>query len=54
MQAMKVELEIEPEQIRTLESDAKGRINLGVGNANKTIRVAVIETEDRAEAELED
>lgn len=33
-----------PNEIKTLEADNRGRINLGTDYANETVRVAVIET----------
>ena len=33
-----------PNEIKTLEADNRGRVNLGTDYANKTVRVAVIET----------
>jgi len=33
-----------PDEIKTLEADHRGRINLGTDYADETVRVAVIET----------
>jgi hypothetical protein len=32
-----------PEQIKELQADSRGRVNLGTGYKNKTVRVAIVE-----------
>lgn len=49
MQTMKVEIEVEPEQIETLKADDRGRINLGAAMAGQQVRIAVLESEPAAE-----
>lgn len=36
-----VRLDLEPDEIRVLEADSRGRINLGKAHADQTVRVAV-------------
>jgi len=38
-----------PDDISKLKADSRGRVNLGPEYANKTVRVAVIETVDEPE-----
>jgi hypothetical protein len=32
-----------PEEIKELQADSRGRVNLGTGYKNKTVRVAIVE-----------
>ncbi|WP_275040122.1 hypothetical protein [Natrialba taiwanensis] len=35
-----------PDKVETLKADDRGRVNLGIEFANKTVKVSVIEVED--------
>jgi len=35
-----------PDEIKELKADARGRINIGTGYADETVRVAIVEVVD--------
>jgi hypothetical protein len=37
-----------PEEIKTLEADQRGRVNLGTDYADETVRVAVVEVVEKS------
>lgn len=43
---MKVDLEVDPEDIVKKKADDRGRVTLGADLADKTVRVAVLEVEE--------
>lgn len=43
---MKVEVEIDTDDVQTYRADDRGRINLGIENANKTVEIAILDVEE--------
>lgn len=43
---MKVEIEVDPDDIRRYKADDRGRINLGADLAGETVRVALLEVDE--------